>query len=259
MRWHSFVIVFVAAGLVAPPLVRAADDAEAHIKKGLELRKLGRDQAALPEFEQAYKTHKTPRSAAQLGLCEQALGRWTEASDHLTEALEAKSDPWVQKNFDVLESSLATVKSHVATIEVLGEPPGASVLVSGRDVGRIPLAGPIAVNAGTVDVLVRAEGYEDVLRSLVVTAGQYQRVFVTLEAKAKPLPPPSAAGENPSGETGASDSSVAAHSDDAPRPVYKRAWFWVAIGAVVAAGAATGILLATRKTEYATGVERPVP
>ena len=53
-----------------------AADAENYIKRGNELRRSGRDQQALPLFEKAYEVAPSPRTAAQLGLCEVVLGYW---------------------------------------------------------------------------------------------------------------------------------------------------------------------------------------
>ena len=67
----------------------AATTAEGLIKEGLELRRAGRDSDALAKFESAYNQSKTPRAAAQWGLCLQAVSRWSEADPLLAEALSA--------------------------------------------------------------------------------------------------------------------------------------------------------------------------
>jgi hypothetical protein len=72
-----------AAPVVAPaPDAGAAPDAnppvdetaDAMITRGVELRRHGDDQAALPVLRAAYQREPTPRAAAQLGFVEQALG-----------------------------------------------------------------------------------------------------------------------------------------------------------------------------------------
>ncbi len=72
--------------------------------EAVELRRAGQDAEALPKFEEAYRLSPTPKAAAQLGLCLQALGRWSEADARLSEALKAKDDTWVRKNRDILRS-----------------------------------------------------------------------------------------------------------------------------------------------------------
>src|SRR5262245_713516 len=89
-----------AEDAAAQPRARASasNDEDALIRRGLELRRRGDDAAALPHFERAYWLAQSPRSAAQLGFAEQALGRWSDAEVHVAEALRAGDDPWVRKN-----------------------------------------------------------------------------------------------------------------------------------------------------------------
>src|SRR4051812_22766853 len=75
-----------------------AEDPEALIREGVRLRRAQKDQEALEYFQKAYDTGKTPRAAAQLGLCEQALGMWVASEKHVYEALKAAKDSWVAKN-----------------------------------------------------------------------------------------------------------------------------------------------------------------
>jgi hypothetical protein len=182
----TFIIVVSGGAAVA------GDDAEALIRKGLDFRKRGDDLGALPLFEQAHKMAPTARAAAQRGFCEQALGRWADAEVHLSEALKAGGDPWIRKNRTAIEESLAAVKAKVAVIEVTGEPAGSEVLVNGLVVGQVPLAGPLRVGAGEVDVELRAPGYRPATRRLHVEGGQYQRIVLRADREVSPVAPVSA-------------------------------------------------------------------
>ncbi len=150
----SAILIFVA--LCGTAVAAHNDDP---IAQGLALRRTGDDQGALPFFQKAYQAKSTPRAAAQLGFCEQALGNWTDAETHLTEALKASDDAWVRKNLSTLEASLVMVKSHIGRLEILGEPAGAEVAVNGIVVGTLPLAEPVRVGAAEVEVELRAPGY----------------------------------------------------------------------------------------------------
>lgn len=176
-----------ASALAATP----AEEADALIARSNDLRSAGDDQGALPLLQKAVRVHPSPRTFAQLGLVEKALGRWAEADEHLTEALKSFRDPWIQKNIKVLEPTLAETKRNVGRVEITGEPDGAEVLVNGRSVGKVPLAHPVRVSAGTVDIELRAPGYQRALRTLAVAGMQYQPVVVRLEressARAEPL------------------------------------------------------------------------
>jgi hypothetical protein len=182
----TLVVLFglTGAAQLAPGTAWAAtpaEEAEALVRQGNQLRSAGDDQSALPLFEKAVQVHPSPRTWAQLGLVEKALGRWAEADRHLTDALKGGQDPWIQKNLTVLEKTLAEVKRQVARIEITGEPVGADVLINGRLVGKVPLPQPVRVNAGTVDIELRAPGYKPTLRTVAVVGLQYQPVVIRLE------------------------------------------------------------------------------
>src|SRR5260221_25029 len=81
----------------------AAQDADAFIKQGIALRRALKEQEALTAFRRAYELAPSPRAVAQIGLAEQALGRWADAEAHLLTALEAVSDPWIDKYRTPLE------------------------------------------------------------------------------------------------------------------------------------------------------------
>ena len=195
------IAAVVAASAMACGLARAgtawaeaADTEEALIHRGIELRKQGNDRAALEEMQRAYAIEHAPRAAAQLGFAEQALGLWPDAEEHVHEALTATGDAWVRKNRTTIEAALATIRAHVGRVQIDGGEPGAQVTVNGRPVGSIPLRDSVPVNAGPVDVEVRASGYAPALKTVNVAAGELTRVSFTLlpaaEASARPRQPP---------------------------------------------------------------------
>jgi len=167
----------------------AAESAEALIQKGVALRTSGNDYEALPLFQRAYELSPTPRATAQLGLVEQALGRWPEAETHLGKALEAH-DSWVEKNRKVLGQSLATIRQHLAAVEISGEPRGASVSVNGRAVGRLPLPAPVRVGEGYIEIELAADGHQPAKRTLTVAGAKAYQLFVKLEQQRASAPPP---------------------------------------------------------------------
>jgi tetratricopeptide (TPR) repeat protein len=220
------------------------------ISRGVALRKEGDDQAACEIFRQAYERFHSARAAGQLGLAEQALGRWSEAEAHVREALRSPADPWVRKNHDALSHDMLVITAHVARIEILGQPEGAEIVVNGRAAGRLPLASPVTTSAGEVDLEARAEGFQPEVKKLTLTAGQYQRVVIRLQKSQTPearvvppaamvttppagavasrqvSPPPSAASGQPASEEPASGI----------RPIAK----WTALG-LSGAGLALGV------------------
>jgi hypothetical protein len=188
----------VVLALTRPAAADDARDADQWIRKGIELRKAHDDEGAVREFQKAYDAIHTPRAAGQLGLAEQALGRWEDAEHHVREAIRASDDPWVVKNHATLSDALGFIQTHLGRVEVMGEPAGAEVLVNGRAVGKLPLTEPVTVSAGQVDIELRAQGYPPVQRTVAIVAGQYQRVVLRLAKEpvapvAAPEPAPRAA------------------------------------------------------------------
>src|SRR5436305_2127194 len=124
----------LAALLIAAvyPSYGSGEDVEALLKKGIELRRNGRDREALAEFQRAAQISRTARATAQIALAEQALGLWVEAESDIKDALASAQDPWIAKNRAVLEGALRTIRNHVGTLEIWGAPEGAEVLLEDK-------------------------------------------------------------------------------------------------------------------------------
>jgi hypothetical protein len=175
------VLAILLAGAAAP--ARAADSQdEAALRRGLELREKGNDEAALGEFQRAYELRPSGRARAQMALAEQALGRWIEAEGHLAEALQRSREPWISRNAALLEQAMGDIREHLGSMELSGGQPGAEVRVNGRVVGNLPLGGPVRVEAGSVAVEVRAAGYLPVVRTIVVPAKGLARQPIVMVA-----------------------------------------------------------------------------
>jgi hypothetical protein len=171
---------------IAPP-ARAADAAEDMLnKEGVEARRRNDDAVAWEIFRRAYDLHQSPRSAAQMGLAEIALGRWTDAELHLEEALRADGDPWVRKNRQVLGASLDRVRNQFGSLQVLGNPSGAEVVVEGAVIGKLPMTSPIRIRTGECRLAVRARGYAEASRTVAITARNPTRETVDLVALTAP-------------------------------------------------------------------------
>jgi hypothetical protein len=180
LGWVSVLVV--GAVVFGSGRVSAAPDPteDELIRKGVEARRRRDDVAALDLFKQAYALHHSPRSAAQMGLAEIALGRWVDADAHLEEATAAATDPWIKKNAKTLEDSLARVQQEVGTLSILGSPDGAEIVISGEVRGTLPLDNPIRVRAGEVRFELRSPGHETETRTVRVLPGQLTRESVTL-------------------------------------------------------------------------------
>lgn len=192
----------------------AADDADDLIREGVALRRKRDDAEALKKFQQAAEISASPRVMAQMGLAEQALGRWAMAHEHLSQALEGKSDPWIKKNLAAISQSLSRVDEHVGYIEILGGPPGAEVRIDSVSRGKLPLAHPLAASTGVVTIDLVSPGFDPVRRTTVVRAREAVRESfeslppLSVKEPSRPAPSRAAGGEGP---------AVAGSEPEAPR------------------------------------------
>jgi hypothetical protein len=158
-----------------------AVESEALIRQGLQLRAQNEPGRALPFLEQAYRTARTPRTAAHLGLVELELDDYAAAERFLSEALTATpTHPWVAKNRATLEQQLATARANVGELAIAGSPAGAEIWIDGARAGQLPLAAPLRLNKGRVDVQVRAPGHVSATESVSVVAGKREQRSFTL-------------------------------------------------------------------------------
>jgi hypothetical protein len=70
---RRFLLLFVVC-VLGTRAAGAAEDPEALIRQGIELRRAGQDARAEGYFRRTYQLAATSRTAAQLGLCELAVG-----------------------------------------------------------------------------------------------------------------------------------------------------------------------------------------
>ncbi len=232
----AVLLASVAAVVLAPANAWADPiDVEDLIRQGVELRRDGLDERALPLFQRAYSLAPTPRTAAQLGLVEMALGYRLEAEQHLRQALAAPRDLWVLKRRRELEDALVSVRAAIGYLTVTGEPAGAEVRVNGNLIGRLPLPDPVRLGEGPASVELRAPGYQAASRAISVTGGGRLSVQIALQPGAVETPPrEGSAVTRPVGVT-PEDAGADDDARDRRRGVRLAAWV-VGAGAVLAAG-----------------------
>jgi hypothetical protein len=164
-----------------PPPAQAEGDVEALVQRGIELRRLGRDVEALSVFESALaRWPGSTRIKVHLAAAHQALGRWVEAERYLSEALRAADDPYVRRHRETLEKAYDFLERRIGSLDVVGGPEGAELLLSGRPIGHLPLAAPVRVPIGSYVLEVRKEGYYSVARPIAIGGGALLRESVTL-------------------------------------------------------------------------------
>lgn len=185
-RFARTMMMAVAASLLVSSVAAAeSEEPEALIRQGIELRKRGDDARAHGYFKRAYDLSKTPRAAAQLGLVDQAVGRFGEAEMLLVEAL-ATNDPWVQQHRSTLEDSLKVVRQHLGGIVVAGAPAGTTWSDAEHRGAALPANGAIWVAPGTATLRFEAPGRQATTKTVTVAAGDSVALQVDLPPNAAP-------------------------------------------------------------------------
>jgi len=157
-------------------------------KRGLELRREHRDAEALEEFRRAYAVRPAARTLAQIALAEQALGLWVDAEADLQKALEARDDPWIQRNVTLLDGGLSSIQGHLGWLEIASDVARAELAINGVPLGERPLPARLRIVAGSVEIELRAHGYAPARRVTSVEARGSARETVPLVPLAPPSP-----------------------------------------------------------------------
>lgn len=203
------------------------------LRKGAEAAKAQQWEACIQALGEAAAIEETPRTAGDLGLCEEQAGRFAEAHRHLRRALESapadrKAQPW--KSY---QAALARAAERVAVLFVTVTPPEAAVVLDGRPLGKAD-GRHIAVTPGTHTLTARLAGHEDATETRTMRARDVPHVHLELKPKASP-----AAGERsaPSAAAGGAPAVPAASTKGTDTATSSRAG--TASGALTSAGAAT--------------------
>jgi hypothetical protein len=247
------VLALLTTSVTASPAAAQPAAVEDLIRKGNDLRTKGEDQWALPLFQKAYDLERSPRTAAQLGLVEAALGYWLSSERHLQEALTSTRNPWLIRFETQIRKTLAHVQASIGEVAVTGSPQGAEIIVNGQPAGKLPLTQPVRVGEGAVQVTLRAPGYKEASSQSKVAGGQRVTVAIALEALPNPLPaPPSPiAKAHPSdaAEPRPPAAALAAQRkvDESGSATWVRPAAWVAAAAAAAALSVGGYGLYTQR------------
>lgn len=234
-RWCAAAVGLASVLAWGSVVAQVADPGEAAIRRGVDLRRQGQDDQALQEFKKAYELSPNPRALGQIGLAEQALGRWVDAETHLEAALGSKTDSWIKKNGPTLRGALESIAKHLGSVQVLGEPAGAEVLIQGNVAGRLPMVSSTRVPIGDAQIEVRHPGFRTASRVVTVSAGELSRETIVLvrpvveNQTLAPVAPPQIILDRP-----------VAPPEVSPAP-WRRPAVWVAAGLGVA-GVGVGIV-----------------
>ncbi|MDB4931648.1 MAG: Dihydrolipoamide acetyltransferase, partial [Myxococcaceae bacterium] len=176
------MMVSVAALLrAASGHAQDADDVDFLARRAAERCRRGEYERALELFRQALDHGRTARALGEMGACELRVARWTDAEAHLRDALALPADPWLHRHGSEAAGWLAEAQSHVGRLLLTGGVAGAEVRIADAVVGTLPLAEPLVVTPGLLQVEVRAAGHRTWRRSFDVLGGAVTQEAVSLD------------------------------------------------------------------------------
>jgi tetratricopeptide (TPR) repeat protein len=164
----------------------AAKSAPDHADELFEQATAAYDAGRLPEAHakllQAWALKKTHDIAGNLGVVELKLGEHAAAAEHLTWALQHFPPTEADQAKRGFEQKLAKARAQIGALRVRVNVEGAEVTVNGRSMGKAPLEDEAFVEAGTVRVSARREGYAAVEQVVSVQKGEAREVVLALVA-----------------------------------------------------------------------------
>jgi len=188
-RWIWFLGTLAIAGwlltVTAPP-AWAEQDARAvanqHFRRGVGLFQAGEHEAALVEFDAAYRARQHYAILLNMAYCYSEMGRLVDAIDHFERYLTDGDDEIPRARRATVEQEMQRLRSQLVPLTIAVNVPGASLRVDSRNVGTSPLAEPVLVRAGAVHTIeARLEGYRTASREVAAAQGAPQRVELQLE------------------------------------------------------------------------------
>ena len=242
-----------AKGKPKDPPPAAANDPVARAKelfqRAQKLYAQARYAEAITQFEEAYLLKPHPVISFNIGKCWEQLGETAKAlrayRDYLRLSPNATDKDTVSDAIANLERRLK--EKGVQQLMVFADPANATITVDGKVLGSSPASVELA--AGNHTLSVKAEGFEPVERSFVMSTQRATEMTITLRPVVKDAPTVEATTTAPAGEKTATitPAETAAAGQpisltDQPHPPRRRMFTWVAAGLAVV-GAGSGIAL----------------
>lgn len=224
------VVGLVAAtATVSRAQTKADEQAKVQFQQGVELYQEGKHDQAAVAFESAYKLKPSYKILFNLGQAENERGQYAAALQAYTRYLAEGESELADERLKTVKSEIKRLNALVGMVVVEYGEDGVGVFVDGKRQGETPMAGPVFVDLGDHEVVLRRGAKE--VYSEVVRVGGGERVTVKVADGAQEV----------AGERVGSDSTQAPEAGESVEPENKRIWTWVAIGIGAAAAVGAGI------------------
>lgn len=181
-RLRPVLVALVAAVLWCAGPARAddlADEADLQFRLGAEAYQKGDYTAALQHFLASNRLVPNKNVVFNVAKTYEKLGRHPEAYRYYGQALAAETDPRARQR---IQKDLELIEGKVAVVEIVTDPPGATIYVDRKDLGpRGETPRKLGLAPGRYKIIVEKPGHRSA-EALVPRArvGQVQRLKLTL-------------------------------------------------------------------------------
>jgi hypothetical protein len=167
----------------ARPSDAALAEAKSLFRQGVALFEAGDVERALDFFQRSRALVASGRNTTNAAVCLDRLGRHDEALEMFEELFTRHLSDLSESDRATVAPTMRALRGKVGALSITASAEGAAVHVDGRARGRLPLAGPLRVNAGSHRVRVLKDGYEVYEAGVDVPAGG----SATIDAKLRVL------------------------------------------------------------------------
>lgn len=206
-----------------------------HLQAGLQLYNAGEYPKAIAQYKKAYALYPSPKLYPNIGSCYKYMGQNLKAIIYyerfLAETEMDSADASIVRLRRMCRLEIKLLKKLIGRLRVIVKVPGAVVKVAGLSPLRSPVDKRYRFNPGRISILVKKKGFYPFDRTVVIKADAEQVVKVLLLRKIKP--------------------KVVIRIKPAT-PIYKRWWFWTAIGSLVAGGVTAAAVVLGSRTDVKT-------
>lgn len=268
--WMALVLVLLA------PLAAAGEDnttlARRLFRAANELRSQQRYKEALKVYLEAERLFPSPKIDLNIGTVLSKMGRRTEAAMRYERFLRRADRVLDNEMIMEVEATLSTLRQHIGRVGIMCLVHGARIKINGRQVGTTPVKHQIYLKPGEYRFDIDRIPYTAFSQLLVLKAGDNRWIKVPWAPQAKDreqwkepwadslqsgaatktsTKAPAAKESLPA--DGRKEAAVALNPEALKKrpctsrsvPLYKKWWFWTAVGVVVA-GTVAGSVAATQ-------------
>jgi outer membrane receptor for ferrienterochelin and colicins len=135
-----------------------ADEAELHFQLGMRAFQGRQYESALEHFLASNRLAPNRNVMFNIARVFERMERWSDAHRYYVDALSGETDAQV---IESIRGALAALAGQVAVVNVVSDPPGATIYVGRRDLGAVGTTPRLlALQPGRVQILLELSGYE---------------------------------------------------------------------------------------------------